>query len=138
MRDNTYVPNNSFKWYLSSIDGCLSGSFVSFFGFLPESFFPNSGMIVVRVRLLSARFLLRLLIVIDEWIFPLLLSLLVSILQLLISSNRFKINFLYTRLIYIKIHKTTFLLLSLKHVVTFFVNVIWYNSHELFFRIFSV
>ncbi len=42
---DTYVPSNSLRWYLSSILICLSISFASFRGFLPESFLPKRGIL---------------------------------------------------------------------------------------------
>lgn len=43
---NTYVPNNSLRWYLSSIFIiCLSISLCSLRTFLVESFFPNRGIL---------------------------------------------------------------------------------------------
>lgn len=43
----TYVPSNSFKWYFSSMEICLSGSRV--LDFFVESFLPKRGIFVKLV-----------------------------------------------------------------------------------------
>lgn len=50
----TYVPNNSLRLYLSSIENCLSGSRESRFDFLVESFLPNNGIALEFLWLISA------------------------------------------------------------------------------------
>lgn len=45
----THVPRSSFRWYLSSTDGCLSASLASFFAFFSGSFLPNSGILLLLV-----------------------------------------------------------------------------------------